>query len=439
MVRRSQYGIVAAVNARKARFMDTRERSVAAVEDLIAATRDSNVRRIVVRGDLSGAPAIRLLPGQSLYGEGERPRIAFAEGTDGVQLSSDNRVHGIHLHASPQKRAIFNDAGAESLGRIELRDVTTIGRVQILARDKVRAGHVAVNGLDIMAADAREESDRPQGYGVRVIQGAFTLWNMQPDDGVIVSADLAGLSAGRSGAPVLGSGIFVSGAGDKGGRLIVRRLETDAVFSDGRIAPGTPDQITGGVFTVYGAHVDVVRNRGPVVTYGANDMVLDNWGAVDRWIAEEKITSYGPSGIGFVNFGIVNELKVNAPIETFGQGARGFNVYTGTVTVAEFDRVTTHADGAVGIQISQPIGRLIVRRGIETFGGTGQSLVKGVVITLSAIGLSIKPGGSAREIDISGGIRTNGPGVPPIEQHGAIESFRVAGGCIAAGGGFDTI
>ena len=101
------------------------------------------------------------------------------------------------------------------------------------------------------------------------------------------------------------------------------------------------------------------RNRGPVMTYGVNDMVLDNWGVVDRWTAEAKITSHGPSGIGFVNFGIVHELKVNAPIETFGQGARGFNVYTGAVNLAEFDRLTTHADGAVGIQISQPIGRLV--------------------------------------------------------------------------------
>jgi len=56
------------------------------------------------------------------------------------------------------------------------------------------------------------------------------------------------------------------------------------------------------------------------VTYGVNDMVLDNWGVVDRWIAEAKITSHGPSGIGFVNFRIVHELKVNAPIETFGPG-----------------------------------------------------------------------------------------------------------------------
>jgi hypothetical protein len=76
-----------------------------------------------------------------------------------------------------------------------------------------------------------------------------------------------------------------------------------------------------------------------------------------------------------VNFGVVHELKINAPIETFGQGACGFNAYTGTVNLAEFDRVIAHADGAVGIQISQPIGRLVVHRGIETFGGTGPSLV----------------------------------------------------------------
>jgi hypothetical protein len=168
-------------------------------------------------------------------------------------------------------------------------------------------------------------------------------------------------------------------------------------------------------------------------------MVLDNWGVVDRWTAEAKITSHGPSGIGFVNFGIVHELKVTAPIETFGQGSRGFNVYTGTVNLAEFDRVITHADGAVGVQISQPIGKLVVHRGIETFGGTGPSLVKGVVVTLSAIALSIKPGGSAREIEISGGVKTNGAGVSPIEQHGAIDSLRVNGGFVAAGGGFDKI
>ena len=157
--------------------------------------------------------------------------------------------------------------------------------------------------------------------------------------------------------------------------------------------------------------------------------VLDNWGVVDRWVAEEKITSLGPSGIGFVNFGTVTVLQVNAPIETFGQGARGFNVYTGTIRAAEFERIVTHADGAVGVQISQPVGRIGVRRGIETYGGTGGSLVKGVVVKLSAIALSIKPGGSAREIDVAGGLVTHGAGVSPLELHGAIESLQIADVC----------
>jgi hypothetical protein len=419
--------------------MNIQERLVTTVEALVAACRDDSVHRIAVSGNLVNVPSIDLSPGQSLRGADEHASVTFADGTDGLRLSSDNRIHNIRLIASPDKRAIFNDTTVASLGRIELLGVTTIGCVQLLARDNVRGGHVVVDGLDIIRADARSVPERPHGYGVYVINGVFTLWNMQQDTSIVLSADLVGLSAGREGAPVRGSGIFVSGGGDKAGRLNVRRLETNAVYSDGGIAAGTPDQITGGVFTVYGAYVETVRNRGPVTTYGVNDMVLDNWGVVDRWTAEEKITSHGPSGIGFVNFGIVRELRVNAPIETFGQGARGFNVYTGTVELVEFDRVITHADGAVGIQISRPVGKLVVRRGIETFGGTGPSLVKGVVVNLSATGLSIKPGGSAREIEVTGGIKTNGAGVAPIEQHGSIDSLRVSGGFVAAGGGFEQI
>ena len=130
---------------------------------------------------------------------------------------------------------------------------------------------------------------------------------------------------------------------------------------------------------------------------------------------------------------------VLAPIETFGHGARGFNVDAGTVNLAEFERVTTHADGAVGIQISQPIGRLVVHRGVETFGGTGDSLVTGVVMKLAAIALSVKPGSSAQAIEIDGGVTTHGEGVAPVELHGAIGSLRICGGFAAAGGGFDKI
>jgi hypothetical protein len=418
--------------------MSAAEKWVTSTEALVAAI-DERVGKVVVSGCLSKVPSLHLSPGQSLCGAAENSKIAFADGVDGVELTAGNGLHNVHLCASPERRAIFNDTTVSSLGRIALSNVTTHGRVQILARDKVRGGHVEVKGLDIVAADAREESERPHGYGVGVLHGAFTLWNMQRDGNAAISADLVGISAGRDGDPVRGSGIFIGGAGDAGGRLIARRLETGPVYSDGGIAPGTPDCIAGGVFVVYGAYVDSVRNRGRVTTYGANDMVLDNWGVVDRWTADEKITSHGPSGIGFVNFGTVNVLQVNAPIETFGQGARGFNVYTGTVYSAEFERIVTHADGAVGIQISQPVGAIKVHRGIETYGGTGNSLVKGVVVKLVAIALSLKPGAAARNIDIAGGLITHGEGAAPLELNGAIESFQVTDGFAVAGGGFQSI
>jgi hypothetical protein len=74
-----------------------------------------------------------------------------------------------------------------------------------------------------------------------------------------------------------------------------------------------------------------------------------------------------------------------------------------------------------------------VRRGVETYGSAGDSLVKGVVVRLSAIALSIKPGGSARRIEIAGGLIARGHGVAPLELHGCVETLHVVGGTAAAG------
>jgi hypothetical protein len=419
--------------------MSTETRHVSTVAELQAAVDDEQVQHIVVAASLGGVPGLRLRAGLTLSGIDAQAGLRFAPGSDGLQLSADNRVEGLRLATDPDRRAIFNDTRVDALGRLVLHDLSVAGVVQLLARDSVRGGHVEAHDIDIWAADARGYDERPKGYGVEVVPGAFTLWNQREDRGVVITADLTGLSAGRAGAPVRGSGIFVGGAGDAGGRVVAHRLETGAVHSDGGIAPGTPNRITGGVFVVSGAFVADVHNHGPVTTYGPNDMVLDNWGAVDRWTVDGKVTSYGPSGIGFVNFGSLDRLEVNALIETFGQGSRGFNVYTGTVRSAQFERVITHADGAVGIQISQPVGEIIVRRGIETWGGTGDSLVKGVVVRLAATALSIKPGGSARKIAVAGGLITHGEGVNPLELHGAIDALEIGGGLAAAGGGFDKI
>jgi hypothetical protein len=433
--------------------MEQMEHLVKTAEDLLAVAGDATVRRIVVAGGIAGLPTLRLAPGQHLTGasadEGvDSAVLSFAGGGDGIRLSRDNEVSRLRIQVDPWRRAIVNDTTVDDLGTLRLTAVTTVGQVQILARDRVRAGHVLVDGLDVVAADVRDRDERPELLGVGVLQGAFTLWNQQRDENAVLTADLRGIAAGRDGAPVRGSGVFVAGTAGNGGnagRLEASVLETGPVFTDGGIPEGTHDTISGGVFVVYGAHVGDVRNRGPITTYGVNDMVLDNWGTVDRWIASAPLTSYGRSGVGFVNFGAIGSLRVEAPVETYGVGARGFNVYrldghTGpTVETAEFDRITTHADAAIGIQIGQPIGRLTVHGGILTHGGTGESLVRGEIVRLSAYALSVQPGGRIDRVDVDGGLDSAGACVPAVEVKGKVGALRVAGGIHARGRDADAL
>jgi hypothetical protein len=62
-------------------------------------------------------------------------------------------------------------------------------------------------------------------------------------------------------------------------------------------------------------------------------------------------------------------------------------------------------------------------------------LVKGVVVKRAAVALSIKPGGSARKITVTGGLITHGGGVDPLELHGQVDSLQITEGVAAAGGG----
>lgn len=419
--------------------MDDPVVSVSSAAELLAAVGAGGARRIVVRGAIRDIPSLRLAPGQQIVGDSDAATLMFVAGSDGLQLTAHNRVERLRLVAAPERRALFNDTIVADLGQLALRQVTTTGQVQILARGQVRRGHVFVEGLEIVDADTRERSERPHGYGVSVLQGAFTLWNLQPDEAAVLTADLVGISAGCEGRPVRGSGIFVGGAAERGGRVEISRLHTAAVCCDGGIPTGTHDLISGGVFVVYGAHVAEVRTCRPVVTYGTNDMVLDNWGTVERWVATGALRSYGPSGIGVVNFGAIRELQIAAPIETFGLGARGFNVYSGSIEHAEFDRIITHADAGVGVQISRPLGRLIVHHSIETHGGVGDTLVQGVITRLAADGLSVQPGGTVREVRIGGGIRSSGDGVASLHVQGVIEQLTVAGEIRASGHGSQAV
>ncbi|HTU84041.1 MAG TPA: hypothetical protein VMF57_00630 [Solirubrobacteraceae bacterium] len=395
-------------------FIDACEREGAAIE---------------VDGVLAGMPMTRLAPGVRLRG-GE---LRF--GAKGLQLTRDNVLEDVRVETAEHELAILNDLNEETLGKLVLKDVETVGQVCLLVDGRVRGGHVDVDGLRVERADTRGRTSRPAGFGVEAMQGAFTLWNRQPDQGATVAATLLGISAGSVERPVRGSGVFVAGTGASGGRVEVDMLRTDEIHADGGITPGTPDLISGGVFVVAGACVGEVVNAGPVTTYGANDMVLDNWGRVGKWNALEPITSHGPSAIGVVNFGVMDEIRLTAALDTHGIGARGFNLYDGTLRHAYFASISTRGDGAVGIQIARELPEIEIGGDLATSGGEGLSLVKGVQTKLPAIALSVQPGGHLRKVAIGGRLVTFGDGVVTLDVAGRIDQLHVAGGIAALGKG----
>ncbi len=379
---------------------------VTTAAELVAALGEA--RDIRIEGHLDGLRELTLPPGVALSGDGT---LEFVPGQDGIRLSGDNEVTGLTIRVDPRQRAIIGE------GSVRLAGLTVTGQVDL-------SSHAQVDGLHVSEADTRDRTDRPELSGVGVLQGGFTLWNRGPTP---VTATLKGISAGTSSTPIRGSGVFVAG------NVKVDLLETGPIWTDGGIPEGTAHTISGGVFVVTGAEVDEVRNRGPVTTRGVNDMMLDNWGTVHTWIAEGPLTSYGRSGVGFVNFGVVDALRVLAPIVTHGVGARGFNVYRlegregASVGLAEFESITTHGDAAIGVQIAQPIGKLIVHNAIHTHGGTGESLVKGVLTSLQAHALSVQPGGVIEELRVGGSLVSEGEGIVPLHVLGRVGQVTIAG------------
>lgn len=411
--------------------------TVTTTEELAAAVKDG-ATEIVVSGRISGGPMITLPAGATLRGEGEDAELAF--GGKGVRLTSDNTVKDLTISTVDTEAALLNDTRVGDAGTLRLENVRTDGAVYLEAAADLTALRVEVDGLHVRRADVRSRPHRPHGYGVDVLQGAFTLWNRQADPSVVVTGTLRGLAAGTADTPVRGSGVFVAGHADEegkadGGTVVLDVLQTEDVVTDGGIAPGTADVISAGVFVVSAAKVEEVVNDGRVTTHGQNDMVLDNWGEVGRWEVNETVLSTGPSGIGFVNFGDIDELVVNAPIVTVGKGARGFNLYDGTLRRGEFQDIRTFGDGSIGVQVSKPMPELLVHGDIATTGGKGVSLVRGVQTELEAMALSVKDGGEVDSIVVEGALSTRGAKLTTYEvtEGGRVKALRVDGGVRADG------
>lgn len=404
---------------------------------LVSAVNDGQKEIVITRSILCNY-SLLLPEGVTIMGKaqenGELPLLSFQH-SDGIGVSANNAVKNLNIDVPVKHKAIFNTTVKSDLGTFSLENLMVKGQVSIITRVGVEKAKVIMDNVDIHSADTRHYLEQPQKYGVNVLQGALTIYNINPKEESLLSVSISNISIGRKNAPVTGSGIFISGFGDKGGKTEISSLHTKEVYSNGKIPLGVADYITGGVFVLFGAHAKEVITDGEIVTYGVNDMVLDIWGSVDNWTSNAAVVSYGPSGVGFVNFGTVKNFAVNAPVQTYGLGARGYNQYDGTVDNISFQSIETFGDGSIGIQISKPIGKLTVNGNVTTHGTIGSSLVKGVYVDLPAYALSIKDGGEAQQIDIKGDLVTNGNDVITyiVEKGGNPGHLTIDGEIIATG------
>jgi hypothetical protein len=401
--------------------------------DLMAALHGKPCK-LQLRTSILSPYSISLPPGFSLSGTNKDSCIlSFCNG-DGIGLTADNRVEHLTVMTTPAARAIYTETGLFDMGSITLGDLAVTGQVSIIVRGGTSKLNLVVDKLHIAACDCRCYSEQPQKYGVNVYQGALSVYNFNGDPDSNIHASLTNITAGSRNAPVIGSGIFVSGFGDNGGWVQLEKLSTGAVYSNGMLPYGTADIITAGIFIVYGVNARLVEHFGEIVTYGVNDMVLDTWGTVENWLVHARVVSYGPSGIGFVNFGTVGNFVAEKEVVTHGLGARGFNQYDGTVRNIRFDSIETFGDGSIGIQVSKPVGAIVVDKGITTHGSVGNTLVKGVNMLLPAEAFSVKPGGVVDQLVVGGDLVTHGAKVSTYAvEGGKVNTIDIKGQILAHG------
>ncbi|MCR8968414.1 hypothetical protein [Facklamia sp. 7083-14-GEN3] len=355
---------------------------------------------------------------------GKLPIIMF-EHSDGFGLTADNQIHDLIIQTPVTHKAIFNAGTQEDLGTFEFSNLKVTGQFSFIMRNGSRNANIKIDNLHVLSADTRGYLEQPQKYGVNVLQGALTIYNFNPDASSLIRLQAKNISIGTEFNPVTGSGLFVGGFGDNGGKVEAEEIQTDTIYSTGRIPYGVADIITGAVFIVNSAHVKQLTHKGPTVTYGVNDMVLDAWGQVDNWLVEAPVISYGPSGVGFVNFGLVKNFVAKSAIETYGQGARGYNQYDGTLEEGQFDSIRTYGDGSIGIQVSKRVGSIHINGDVTTQGSIGNSLVKGVNVNLPAYALSVKDGGEINNFTLKGKMSTAGDKVTAlyVEDGGKIQQL----------------
>jgi hypothetical protein len=105
-----------------------------------------------------------------------------------------------------------------------------------------------------------------------------------------------------------------------------------------------------------------------------------------------------------------------------------------------FKSIETFGDGSIGIQVSKPVGTIVVDEGVTTHGSIGNTLVKGVNMQLPAEAFSVKPGGVVEKLIVRGNLATHGAKVTTYAvEGGKVIAVDIKGKVLAHGQGSNAI
>lgn len=407
-------------------------RIINTVEELVAASQDRTARYLILRNDLTDVPPISLMPFQSISGEFDGKKIRFKPGAEGFCLSKGNELKNLMIETDPDQRAIYQDQEMESMSTHHLSRLSVQGQISFIIGDKTQKGRIDVSFVHVKQAATMQLTDRPNRFGVDMLQGAFTIWNKSQNN-CEIEVDIAHFSCGSETAPINGAGLVIAGTDEQMGRVKVNVLTCGNIYTKGEIGAGVADLVGAGIAVCYQALVRHLHVYGRITCYGGNEMGIYNWGTIERASMTERIETHGANGCGFINAGNIGKFNFMHNIETYGTGARGFYMFEGAAKEIHFNKVTTHGDAASGIQFDRYIDVMTISEGVEVFGNALNVLFADSVVKASADAISIKHGGTMRLLKVSGSLISHGNEVRTIYNEAAIEKMMVSGQVLATG------
>lgn len=185
------------------------------------------------------------------------------------------------------------------------------------------------------------------------------------------------------------------------GEVAVRVVAAGVSFTDSQLRAGIYFHVPKPSFTPGYELVGVVEELGvgcSRLRVGDRVAALTVWGAyAERVCVPEAEAVEVPDDLDPAEVVCLVLPYMTAPPggEGTARGASGFNVYGGSLGEAVFDSIITRGDGSVGVQVGRDLPKLTIKGSPSTSRGTRESLVKGALMPLSAIALSVKSTGTS--------------------------------------------